>query len=64
MLFKCKLGDDRGNKYRRFITGPFVNSKVNVPAEKALNRSPVGVDDTTNLLALAYYAGGYAHKSV
>ena len=49
---------------RRFITSPFVNDEVNALAEEALNKSSIGMDDITDLLALTYYAGNYAHKSV
>ena len=62
--FKYKFDDDRNNKYRRFITSPFVNDEVNALAEEALNKSSIGMDDITDLLALTYYAGNYAHKSV
>ena len=64
MLFKYKFDDDRSNKYRRFIASPFVNDEVNALAEEALNKSSIGMDDITDLLALTYYAGNYAHKSV
>ena len=64
MVFKYKFDDDRNNKYRRFITSPFVNDEVNALAEEALNKSSIGMDDITDLLALTYYAGNYAHKSV
>ena len=36
----------------------------NALAEEALNKSSIGMDDITDLLALTYYAGNYAHKSV
>ena len=42
----------------------FVNDEVNALAEEALNKSSIGMDDITDLLALTYYAGNYAHKSV
>ena len=64
ILFKYKFDDDRNNKYRRFIASPFVNDEVNALAEEALNKSSIGMDDITDLLALTYYAGNYAHKSV
>ena len=64
MLFKYKFDDDRNNKFRRFIASPFVNDEVNALAEEALNKSSIGMDDITDLLALTYYAGNYAHKSV
>ena len=41
-----------------------LNDEVNALAEEALNKSSIGMDDITDLLALTYYAGNYAHKSV
>lgn len=64
VTFKYKFEDDRKNKFRRFITSPFVNDEVNAFAEEALNKSNIGMDDITDLLSLTYYAGNYAHKSV
>ena len=64
VVFKYKFDDDRNNKYRRFITSPFVNDEVNALAEEAIGKGSVGMDDITDLLALTYYAGNYAHKSV
>lgn len=64
VLFKYKFDDDRNNKYRRFITSPFVNDEVNALTQVALEKGIVGEDDITDLLALTYYAGNYAHKSV
>ena len=63
VVFKYKFDDDRNNKYRRFIASPFVNDEVNALAEEALNKSSIGMDDITDLLALTYYAGNYNHKS-
>ena len=63
-MFKYKFDDDRNNKFRRFITSPFVNDEVNALAEEAIGKGSVGMDDITDLLALTYYAGNYAHKSV
>jgi len=64
VVFKYKFDDDRNNKFRRFITSPFVNDEVNALAEEAIGKGSVGMDDITDLLALTYYAGNYAHKSV
>ena len=64
VVFKYKFDDDRNNKFRRFITSPFVNDEVNALAEEAFGKVAVGMDDITDLLALTYYAGNYAHKSV
>ena len=59
VVFKYKFDDDRNNKFRRFITSPFVNDEVNALAEEAIGKGSVGMDDITDLLALTYYAGNY-----
>ena len=64
VVFKYKFDDDRNNKFRRFITSPFVNDEVNALAEEAIGKGSLAMDDNTDLLALTYYAGNYAHKSV
>ncbi len=64
VVFKYKFDDDRNNKYRRLITSPFVNDEVNALVEEVLDKSTIGSDDITDLLALTYYAGNYANKSV
>lgn len=58
--FRHKFDNDRLLKYRLFLTSPLVNDEVNALAKEALTRSPLGVDDTTDFLALTYYAGNYA----
>lgn len=63
MVFKYKFDDDRKNKFRRFITSPFVNDEVNALTEELLAKGTVGMDDITDLLSLTFYAGNYAHKS-
>lgn len=62
--FKYKFNDEADKKFSRFITSPFVNDEVNALAEEALNKGSLGMDDITDLLALTYYAGNYAHKPV
>ncbi len=62
--FKYKFDDDRQNKFRRFITSPFVNDEVNMLAEEVVTKALLGTDDITDLLSLTYYAGNYSHKSV
>lgn len=57
--FKYKPDNDRFNKFRRLITSPFINEEVNLLAEELLNKSTLGQDETTDLLALTYYAGRY-----
>lgn len=62
--FKYKFDDDRRNKFRRFITSPFVNDEVNALTQEMLDKSSIGTDNITDMLSLTYYAGNYAHKSV
>ncbi|MBQ8673586.1 MAG: alkaline phosphatase family protein [Bacteroides sp.] len=61
--FKYKLDSDRINKYRRLIASPLANDEVNLLVEELLDKSTIGRDETTDLLALTYYAGNYYHKS-
>lgn len=61
--FKHKLDSDRINKYRRLISSPFANEEVNLLTEELLDKSTIGRDETTDLLALTYYAGNYSHKT-
>lgn len=61
--FKYKFDSERQNKFRRLIASPFVNDEVNMLTEEVLNKSTVGQDEVTDLLALTYYAGNYNHKS-
>lgn len=62
--FKYKFDDERDNKYRRFLTSPFINDEVNALAGEALSKSSIGLDEITDLLSLTYYAGNYAHKPI
>lgn len=61
--FKYKLDSDRTNRYRRLTASPFANDEVNLLTEELLDKSNIGKDDITDLLALTYYAGNYNHKS-
>lgn len=61
--FKYKFEVERDNKYRRMITSPMVNDEVNRLAVELLDKSIIGKDDMTDLLALTYYAGNYNHRS-
>jgi hypothetical protein len=61
--FKYKFDDDRRNKYRRFITSPYVNEEVNALVKNILDNSTIGKDDITDMLAVTYYAGNYMHKT-
>lgn len=62
--FRHVFKDFRGGAYREFKTSPFVNEEVNRVAAECLCNSPMGEDDVPDFLALSYYAGNYAHKSV
>lgn len=62
--FRHSFKDFRGASYRAFKTTPFVNDEVNRVAAECLRNSPMGEDDTPDFLALSYYAGNYAHKTV
>ncbi|MEG1564445.1 MAG: alkaline phosphatase family protein [Bacteroides sp.] len=61
--FKYKMDEDRKNKFRRFITSPFVNDEVNALTSELLEKSTLGKDEIPDLLSLTYYAGNYAHKT-
>lgn len=61
--FKYKFDDDRRNKFRRFITSPFVNDEVNALTAELLDKSTIAKDDIPDMLSLTYYAGNYAHKT-
>ena len=61
--FKYKLDDDRNNRFRRFLTTPFVNDEVNRLAGQLLENTNLGKDNITDILALTYYAGNYMNKS-
>ncbi len=61
--FKYKFDSDRSNRFRRLTASPFINEEVNLLAQELLEKSTVGQDETTDLLALTYYAGNYNHKS-
>jgi hypothetical protein len=61
--FRYKFDDDRRNKYRRFITSPYVNEEVNALVKNILDNSTIGKDNVTDMLAVTYYAGNYMHKT-
>lgn len=63
MAFRYKFDSERNNKYRRLITSPFANDEVNLLVETLMAKSTLGQDQTTDLLALTYYAGNYNHQS-
>lgn len=64
ILFKYKFDDEKQNKFRRFITSPFVNDEINNLTKTLLDKTFIGADDITDLLSLTYYGGNYNHKSV
>ena len=61
--FKYNMDDNRRNKYRRFITSPFVNDEVNALAKELFDNSSIGKDELPDLLSLTYYAGNYDRKT-
>ncbi|MEG0039086.1 MULTISPECIES: alkaline phosphatase family protein [Bacteroides] len=61
--FKYNMDDNRRNKYRRFITSPFVNDEVNALTKELLEKTAIGKDGVTDMLSLTYYAGNYDHKT-
>ena len=54
--------NDRVNRYRHLLTTPAVNNEVNRLTEELIAQSNIGRDDTTDFLALTYYAGTYQHQ--
>lgn len=63
MPFKYRFETEKENKYRRLIASPLINDEVNRVTEELLEKSNIGKDETTDLLALTYYAGNYNHRS-
>ena len=61
--FKYKFEIEKENKFRRLIASPLVNDEINRLTEEILDKSTIGKDDITDLLALTYYAGNYNHRS-
>ena len=61
--FKYRFEIEKDNKYRRLITSPLINDEVNRVTEDLLDKSNIGKDDITDLLAITYYAGNYNHRS-
>jgi hypothetical protein len=61
--FKYRFETEKDNKYRRLITSPLINDEVNRVTEDLLDKSNIGKDDITDLLAITYYAGNYNHRS-
>ena len=61
--FKYKFEIEKDNKFRRLITSPLINDEVNRVTEDLLDKSNIGKDEITDLLAVTYYAGNYNHRS-
>lgn len=61
--FKHRFADSKDDKYRRFITSPYVNDEVNSFTEALLNNTGLGKDNVPDMLCLTYYAGNYNHQS-
>lgn len=61
--FKYKFDLERDNKYRRLITSPLINDEINRLVDELLDKSNIGKDEITDLLAVSYYAGNYNHRS-
>lgn len=61
--FKYIFETERENKFYRLSASPFVNDEVNLLTAQLLKKSGIGQDNTTDLLALTYYAGNYNHRS-
>ena len=59
--FKYRFETEKDNKYRRLITSPLINDEVNRVTEDLLDKSNIGKDDITDLLATTITA---ARKSV
>ena len=62
--FRYKMDSDRTNRFRRLSTSPLINEEINLLTAEMLEKSNIGDDETTDLLALTYYAGNFNHKSV
>lgn len=61
--FKYRFESDRSNRFRHLAASPFINEEVNRLTQELFEKSTIGQDETTDLLALTYYAGNYNHKS-
>lgn len=62
--FSYEFDGFKKNKYRKLKTSPFINDEINNLVRICMENTPVGMDDTPDLLALTYYAGNYDHRSV
>lgn len=61
--FKYRFDLEKENKYRRLLTSPLINEEVNSLTADLLDKSNIGKDEVTDLLAITYYAGNYNHRS-
>lgn len=62
--FSYDFDDFKRNKYRRFKVSPYVNEEVNDLVSECLASTPIGADETPDLLSVTFYAGNYDHKNV
>ena len=61
--FKYVFNAEKDNKFRRLKVSPITNDEVNLLVAEVLDKSGIGKDEVTDLLALTYYAGNYNHYS-
>ena len=62
--FKYLFNAEKENKFRRLKVSPITNDEVNLLVAEVLDKSGIGKDEVTDLLALTYYAGNYNHYSI
>lgn len=60
--FKHKF--NQGDKYQKVITSPFINDEINLLTTELFSQSGIGEDETTDFLAITYYAGNFEHQNV
>lgn len=60
--FKHKFAGDR--KFAQFIASALVNEETNAFMREVIKNTQVGLDDVTDILNIAYYAGNFDHNSV
>lgn len=63
-VFNHKLSSNRLQPFQRLQTTPLINDEVNLLTEELLNKSTIGQDHITDLLAITYYAGNYNQLNV
>lgn len=60
--FKHKFAGER--KFRQFLASAPMNEETNNFVREVLKNTQVGLDDVTDILNVAYYAGNFDHQSV